>query len=77
MRYNPLTGMLETIGALLNVANVFTQPQSVPDDPYDATAWNGSVEVPTKNAIRDKIESMSSGSGLTHPQIMSRVSLGF
>jgi hypothetical protein len=34
---------------------------SVPDEAYDATAWNGSLEVPTKNAIRDKIESMSGG----------------
>ena len=31
----------------------------VPDEIYDATAWNGSLEVPTKNAIRDKIESIS------------------
>lgn len=30
------------------------------DDAYDATNWNGSLEVPTKNAIRDKIESMGS-----------------
>ncbi len=37
----------------------------VPDEAYDATTWNGSLEVPTKNAIRDKIESMSSGSGIT------------
>lgn len=34
----------------------------VPDEAYDATAWNGSLEVPTKNAIRDKIETMG-GSG--------------
>lgn len=34
----------------------------VADDPYDATGWNGSVGVPTKNAIRDKIESLMSGS---------------
>jgi hypothetical protein len=37
---------------------------SVPDEAYDATGWNGNLEVPTKNAIRDKIESMSSG-GIT------------
>lgn len=35
----------------------------VPDDAYDATGWNGSLEVPTKNAIRDKIESLSPGGG--------------
>lgn len=36
----------------------------VKDEAYDATAWNGSLEVPTKNAIRDKIESMGGG-GIT------------
>jgi hypothetical protein len=30
----------------------------VADEAYDATAWNGSLEVPTKNAIRDKFEDM-------------------
>lgn len=39
----------------------FTGDISVPDEAYDATAWNGSLEVPTKNAIRDKIESLGSG----------------
>ena len=33
----------------------------VPDEAYDATGWNGSLEVPTKNAIRDKIESLAAG----------------
>lgn len=35
---------------------------SVPDEAYDATNWNGSVEVPTKNAVRDKIEAMGTPS---------------
>jgi len=35
----------------------------VADDAYDATSWNGNNEVPTKNAVRDKIESLSAGSG--------------
>jgi hypothetical protein len=34
---------------------------TVPDEAYDATAWNGSLEVPTKNAIRDKIETLVAG----------------
>lgn len=34
---------------------------SVPDDAYDATTWNGNFDVPTKNAIRDKIETISGG----------------
>lgn len=36
----------------------------VPDEAYDATAWNGSLEVPTKNAVRDKIEALSVGGGV-------------
>jgi hypothetical protein len=35
----------------------------VPDEAYDATAWNASLEVPTKNAVRDKIESVIAGAG--------------
>lgn len=31
---------------------------TVADEAYDATAWNGSLEVPTKNAVRDKIETL-------------------
>jgi hypothetical protein len=30
---------------------------------YDATTWNGNSETPTKDAIRDKIESMGGGGG--------------
>ena len=46
-------------------------PVEVPDDAY-GSGWNGSVEVPTKNAMYDKIESLSGGSGLTHPQVLAR-----
>lgn len=38
---------------------------TVGDEAYDATAWNGSLEVPTKNAIRDKIETLT-GAGEAH-----------
>lgn len=41
----------------------FTGDVVVPDEAYSATTWNGNNEVPTKNAIRDKIESMSGGGG--------------
>lgn len=33
----------------------------VSDDVYDATAWNGDTDVPTKNAVRDIIESLIAG----------------
>lgn len=35
----------------------------VPDEAYDATAWDDSLEVPTKNAVRDKIEALVVGGG--------------
>ena len=47
------------INAALLSGATFTGPVLVPDDPYDATGWNGSTEVPTKNAIRDKIEAVA------------------
>jgi hypothetical protein len=39
----------------------FSSDPIIPDEAYDATAWNGSLEPPTKNAVRDKIESLSVG----------------
>ena len=39
---------------------------TVTDEAYNATSWNGNNEVPTKNAIRDKIESMGGGGGTTN-----------
>lgn len=33
----------------------------VPDEVYEATNWNGSLESPSKNAVRDKIEALSVG----------------
>jgi hypothetical protein len=40
-----------------NTANsTFYGAVQVPDDAYDATSWNGNTTVPTKNAVRDKIE---------------------
>ena len=44
--YNKTTNAL-TVGDVL-----------VDDEAYDATNWNGSLEVPTKNAVRDKIETL-------------------
>lgn len=49
-------------------------PVEVPDEAYGA-GWNGSLEVPTKNALYDKIETLG-GSGLTQPQVMARTVFG-
>ena len=35
----------------------FSQPVTVPDDPY-AAGWNGSTQVPTKNAVYDKLQTI-------------------
>lgn len=32
---------------------------TVDDEAYDATGWNGDLTTPTKNAVRDKIESLA------------------
>lgn len=53
--YPNLSGYAPLAGA------TFTGDVIVPDEAYDATAWNGSLEVPTKNAVRDKIETIGSG----------------
>lgn len=41
-------------------SNTFTGDQIVPDEAYDPTGWNGDLSVPTKNAVRDKIEAILS-----------------
>lgn len=46
--------------ALLNGGQTFTSDISVPDEAY-GVGWNGSFEVPTKNALYDKIETISGG----------------
>lgn len=51
-----------TTGAYSDLTGTPTIP-TVSDTAYDATSWNGNTDAPTKNAVRDKIESMGSGSG--------------
>jgi hypothetical protein len=43
---------------LSSTVAAFAVDVSVPDEAYDATAWNASLEVPTKNAVRDFIETL-------------------
>jgi hypothetical protein len=72
------SGTDEAINVNLNSANVGTISSStgltnfvfssidlvVPTEVYSATDWNGDNTVPTKDAVRDKIESLSAGGGL-------------
>lgn len=43
---------------------VFSADVTVPDLAYNAGTWDGSLAVPTRNAMRDKIEAMSAASGV-------------
>ena len=46
------------------ILNKPTVLATVSDEAYNATTWNGvTTEAPSKNAIRDKLEAMGSGSG--------------
>lgn len=65
-----------TISLKLSNPNIFTAHQSVPEDPY-ASGWNGNSEVPTKNAVYDKIESIVSGSTATDDDIFRLLHLGY
>jgi hypothetical protein len=55
---NTLGGAASTgTGGLVREGSpALTGTPTVPDDAYDATTWNGNFSIPTKNAIRDKIE---------------------
>lgn len=44
----------------VNGAGAFSGDVTVPDEVYGA-GWNGSLEVPTKNAVYDKIETIAAG----------------
>jgi hypothetical protein len=50
----------QTIGGV----KTFSSDPIVPDEAY-GVGWNGSLEVPTKNAVYDKIETLGGGSGIT------------
>jgi hypothetical protein len=44
---------------------------AVPDEAY-GPSWNGSLEVPTKNAVYDRIETLTGG-GVTNGQVVAQV----
>lgn len=58
-RQNNLADITSASTARANLG-LGTVALTVPDDAYDATSWNGNSAVPTKNAVRDKIESLTS-----------------
>lgn len=54
-------GSSVTLGLNLAHSNIWGAAQSVPDEAYSAS-WDSSLEVPTKNAVYDQIESITSAS---------------
>lgn len=54
-----------TAAAITGTTITATTSVTTVDEAYNATTWNGNNTVPTKNAIRDKIETMGGGSGIT------------
>jgi len=54
----------------------FTGDVTVQDEAYDATAWNGSLEVPTKNAVRDKIDAMDTAIALNTAKVSNATHTG-
>lgn len=60
---------------LATVNGAFSGDVTVLDEAYDATGWNGDLSVPTKNAVRDKIESLSTGGISEELAIVYAVSL--
>ena len=48
----------QTFATLESAAQTFSNDISVPDEVY-GVGWNGSLEVPTKNALYDKIENIT------------------
>ncbi len=53
------------IRSLAAADSLFDGPVKGPVNVYDATAWNGSAKFATEDAIRDKIESIVGGVGIT------------
>jgi len=73
-----IAGKVTAVGAVsesVGGVKIFTSDPIIPDEAYDATAWNGVLEPPTKNAIRDKLELMSAGSGLSFQQVLGITAL--
>jgi hypothetical protein len=58
-------GTLEGTNDLTFDGTTFDAPNVTVDDEAYGVGWNGSLEVPTKNALYDKIETLGGGSGIT------------
>lgn len=58
---------------LSSTVAAFAVDVSVPDEAYHATNWNGSLEVPTKNAVRDEMETKLASASYTAADVLSKL----
>jgi hypothetical protein len=58
-----ITGTFDGGNYVASAGDAMTGALEVPDDAYDETTWDGNLEVPTKNALRDKIEALNAAIG--------------
>lgn len=56
---------IDGAGRFSSSYGVFSNAVAVADDPYSASGWDGSTNVPTKNAMRDIIEALVIPGGTT------------
>ena len=71
----PSLSAVATSGSYTDLANKPSIPV-VSDVAYNATSWDGNLDAPSKNAVRDKIESLIAGGGMVYPPAGIAVSTG-
>lgn len=65
------------IAAMLPLTGgTLTGDLQVPDDAYDATSWNGSTKVPTRNAVRDALVALAASVPSAYTDEMARDAIG-
>lgn len=66
-----------SVNASLDLADTALQPANISDTAYDATSWNGVTTIaPSKNAVRDKIETMDSAIALNTAKVTNATHSG-
>jgi hypothetical protein len=66
-----------SVNASLDLADSALQSANISDTAYDATTWNGVTTVaPSKNAVRDKIETMDSAIALNTAKVTNATHSG-
>lgn len=66
-----------SVNASLDLADTALQPANISDTAYDATSWNGVTTIaPSKNAVRDKIDTMDTAIALNTAKVTNATHTG-